>query len=237
MRSTIGRIAALAGFLIVQQADRLPAQTSVTAFVRFNVVPMTRDTVLRDQTVLVTDGRITAVGPAKTVRVPHGATRVDGGGTQFLVPALADMHTHTTNPAELALFASHGVLTILNLGWSPESFVALERRRLQLGRAVRPDDLRGTTDELAVRAHIGIATVAQGRDTVRHAERLGYDFIKVYTFLADTVFDAIMQESAAQGITVVGHQTNGIPLGALISGRGSRCSCTPRRRGRAWTVS
>ena len=70
------------------------AQTSVTAFTRFNVVPMTRDTVLRDHTILVADGKITAVGPTRTVRVPPGATRVDGDGTRFILPALADMHTH-----------------------------------------------------------------------------------------------------------------------------------------------
>ena len=212
MRTTAVNIAALAGFLSVLHTDRLPAQTSVTAFVRFNVVPMTRDTVLRDQTVLVSDGTITAIGPSKKLRVPHGATRVDGGGTQFLVPALADMHTHTTKPAELALFASHGVLTILNLGWSPESFVAVERRRYNSGEAFGPTIFEGRRMNWPYGRTSGIATVAQGRDTVRHAKRLGYDFIKVYTFLADTVFDAIMQESAAQSITVVGHQTQGIGL-------------------------
>jgi len=116
MRTTVVRIAALACALGVSHAHRLVAQTTVTAFVHFNVVPMTSDTVLRDYTVLAADGKITVVGPTKTVRVPRGAVRVDGGGRQFLTPALADMHTHTANPRELALFASHGVLTILNLG-------------------------------------------------------------------------------------------------------------------------
>ena len=127
MRNQLGRTAALAVILGALAHGSAAAQSAATAFVRFNVVPMTRDTVLRDQTVLVTDGTITAVRPSKTVRVRRGAARVDGAGTQFLVPALADMHTHTANPAELALFASHGLLTILNLGWTPESFVALTR--------------------------------------------------------------------------------------------------------------
>jgi imidazolonepropionase-like amidohydrolase len=213
MRNTLVRFAVLAGLLSTPATNHLYAQASgTTAFVRFNVVPMTRDTVLRDQTVLVTDGRITAIGPSKTVHVPRGATRVDGGGAQFLVPALADMHTHTAKRAELALFASHGVLTILNLGWSPDSFVALERRRYNSGELFGPTVFEGRRMNWPWGRTSGISTIAQGRDTVRHAKRLGYDFIKVYTFLADTVFDAIMQESAAQGITVVGHQTQGIGL-------------------------
>jgi imidazolonepropionase-like amidohydrolase len=85
----------------------LAGQSTMTAFVHFNVVPMTSDTVLRDRTVLVAEGKITAIGPAKSVHVPRGAVQVDGHGSWFLVPALADMHTHTTNPNELALFASH----------------------------------------------------------------------------------------------------------------------------------
>ena len=212
MSNQLGRTAALAVIVGALAHGSAAAQSAATAFVRFNVVPMTRDTVLRDQTVLVTDGKITAVGPSKTVRVPRGAARVDGGGTQFLVPALADMHTHTANPAELALFASHGVLSILNLGWSPDAFVAMERRRYNSGELFGPTVFEGRRMNWPYGRTSGIATVAQGRDTVRYAKTLGYDFIKVYSFLGDSVFDAIMQEAAAQGITVVGHQTNGIGL-------------------------
>ena len=173
---------------------------------------MTRDTVLRDHTILVADGKITAVGPTRTVRVPPGATRVDGDGKRFILPALADMHTHSTNPADLALFASHGVLTILNLGWSSEQFVAFERLRYNSGERFGPTILESRRMNWPFGRTSGIATVAQGRDTVRFAKQLGYEFIKVYGFLADTVFDAIMQEAAAQRIPVVGHQTNGIGL-------------------------
>jgi len=212
MRTTVVRIAALACALGVSHAHRLVAQTTVTAFVHFNVVPMTSDTVLRDYTVLAADGKITVVGPTKTVRVPRGAVRVDGGGRQFLTPALADMHTHTANPRELALFASHGVLTILNLGWSPDAFVAMERRRYNSGELFGPTVFEARRMNWPYGRTPGIATVAQGRDTVRYAKQIGYDFIKVYSFLTDSVFDAIMQEATAQGITVVGHQTNGIGL-------------------------
>ena len=42
--------------------------------------------------------------------------------------------------------------------------------------------------------------------------RAGYDFIKVYSFLADTIYEAIMREAAAQGLTVVGHHTYNVGL-------------------------
>jgi hypothetical protein len=192
--------------------DKLAGQSTVTAFVHFNVVPMTSDTVLRDRTVLVADGTITAVGPAKDVPIPRGAIQVDGHATQFLVPALADMHTHSTNPAELALFASHGVLTILNMGWSPDTFVAFERLRYNSGELFGPTIFESRRMNRPYGRTSGIATVEQGRDTVLYARRLGYDFIKVYSFLDDTVYDAIMLKAKALGMTVIGHQTFGVGL-------------------------
>ena len=191
-------------------APSASAQSSVTAFERFNVVPMTADTVLRDYTVLVADGKITAVGPSRTIKVPKGATRVDGRGTQYIVPALADMHTHATNPQDLALYASHGVLTILNLGWSSETFVAFERLRYNSGERFGPTILEGIRMNWPYGRTPGIATVAQARDAVRAAQRVGYEFIKVYSVLTDTVFDALMDEAKVQGMTAIGHQTNGI---------------------------
>ncbi len=216
MRNRVCRIAVIWLAVSVTQTTRASAQAevtgTVTAFVGYNVVPMTVDTVLRDHTVLVANGRITAVGPTRTVRVPRGAARVNGTGTQFILPGLADMHTHATDPQDLRLFASHGVLTILNLAWSPPAFVAIERRRYNSGERFGPTILEGKRMNWPYGRRSGIATIAQGRDTVRWAKGLGYEFIKVYSFLADSVFDAIMVEAQASGITVIGHQTSGIGL-------------------------
>src|SRR5918992_811602 len=63
------------------------------AFVGVSVLPMTGDRAVPRQTVLVSDGVITAVGPAASTRVPAGAARVDGTG-KFLLPGLVDLHVH-----------------------------------------------------------------------------------------------------------------------------------------------
>jgi imidazolonepropionase-like amidohydrolase len=58
----------------------------------------------------------------------------------------------------------------------------------------------------------GITTVAEARNAVRGAKQTGYDFIKVYSFLSDSVYETIMQEAAAAGMTVVGHHTYNVGL-------------------------
>jgi hypothetical protein len=197
---------------IVLLASAVQAQSAPMAFVHYNVVPMTSDTVLRDYTVLVADGKITAVGPSRSIRVPRGATQFDGKSTQYLLPALADMHTHARHPRDLSLYAAHGVLTILNLGNSSDVFVRLDRLRYNSGEAFGPTIFESLRLNQPWGNNAGISGVGQARDTVRYAKRAGYDFIKVYSFLADTIYEAIMQEAAAQGLTVVGHHTYNVGL-------------------------
>jgi hypothetical protein len=92
-----------------------------TAFVHVNLVPMDSERVLRDQTVLVRDGHIEAVGAA--LAPPPGYQLVDGHGTAWLSPGLADMHTHSETRDDLALYLANGVTTVLNMGGARANLV------------------------------------------------------------------------------------------------------------------
>jgi imidazolonepropionase-like amidohydrolase len=91
------------------------SRPAVTAFIDVAVVPMDTERVLEHQTVLVAGGRITALGPVSKVRVPAGATQIDGRG-QYLMPGLADMHAHFVDdtsrfPRCLLAYVANGVTT------------------------------------------------------------------------------------------------------------------------------
>ncbi|HEX3062401.1 MAG TPA: hypothetical protein VHP55_07005, partial [Usitatibacter sp.] len=69
-----------------------PAAESLTAIVGATVVHPERDgarSVDLDQTVIIAGDRIVGVGPAKTTRVPRGASRIEGKG-RWIVPGLVD---------------------------------------------------------------------------------------------------------------------------------------------------
>jgi imidazolonepropionase-like amidohydrolase len=73
-----------------------PAAESLTAIVGATVIHPERDearSVDADQTVIIAGDRIVAVGPAKTTRIPRGATRIEGKG-KWIVPGLVDAHVH-----------------------------------------------------------------------------------------------------------------------------------------------
>src|SRR6266853_3910699 len=68
----------------------------VTAIVGATVVYPDRDlpsAVASNSTVIISGGRIEAIGPASSTPVPAGAVRIDGKG-KWVVPGLIDSHVH-----------------------------------------------------------------------------------------------------------------------------------------------
>ncbi len=91
------------------------------AFVNVNVLPMDAETVLRAHTVVVRDGAIAAMGPAGSIALTPDMRLIDGGGTAYLMPGLADMHVHLrrSGASWLPLFLANGVTTVLNMSGTP----------------------------------------------------------------------------------------------------------------------
>ena len=79
-------IVALQSTVIAQS----PRQTAIT---HVTVVDVRQGGLLDDQTVIVSGTRISQMGTASSVRVPSGASIVDGRG-KFLIPGLWNMHAH-----------------------------------------------------------------------------------------------------------------------------------------------
>jgi predicted amidohydrolase YtcJ len=71
----------------------LPAAVAqVIAFENVNVIPMDRERVIQQQTVIVRDGRIAQIGPSGRVKAPEGAVRVEASG-KYLIPGRSSAST------------------------------------------------------------------------------------------------------------------------------------------------
>ena len=183
-----------------------------------SVIPMDRERVLSDQTVLVREGRIAAIGPRSSVSIPAGAQRIDGAG-KFLIPGLADMHAHLQSDFgyladslaedELMVMLVNGVTTVRLMIGRPLHL--LLRDSVNRGKLLAPGLILGSP-QLAGRSfaepHFNgsvVATPEQARAAVKSAKSSGYDFIKITFFISRPVYEAIVEEAASQGIRVVGH--------------------------------
>ena len=198
----------------------LAAQASGSvAFEGASVITMEGDRVLRDQTVVVTNGRIAAMGPAASTEVPPGATRVNARG-KFLVPGVAEMHAHippTTGQLGpqfsedvLFLYIAAGATTIRGM----QGHVS----QLDLKKRVESGALIGPRMWLAAPPLSGNnATNAETAERlVREAKSAGFDLLKVHENLTMEAYTAIAQTGRETGLPWGGHVASDVGVeGAL----------------------
>ena len=212
MARQFSRHALGACLLLSFSAHALAAGSStVTAFVHVNVLPMDADRVLRDQTVLVRDGRITAIGTA--IPVPGDAAVIDGHGSAWLSPGLADMHVHSDTAEDMKVYLANGVTTVLNMGHASEGFMDSVRPAINAGQSPGPHIYTGLlVDGSAQFGDLFVTTPDEARAIVDIAKTNGYDFIKVYNDLSPECFQAIIEEAAKQHMRVIGHGVTRVGL-------------------------
>lgn len=191
------------------------------AFVNVNVIPFDRERVLKDQTVVVRDGRIVTIGPASNTKVPAGALKIDGRG-KYLMPGLADMHVHlypgAGQPNDLAsqqlqLFLANGVTTVRNMIGKPE--------HLQLRDRVAKGELLGPTIYTAGPPLLGntVPTPEAGARAVIEQKKAGYDLIKVHEGLSPETYSAIVAAANREQIPFAGHVTATVGLPRALAAR------------------
>ena len=118
----------LALLLSVSATALLPAQSRDTPFVIRNVRVFDGETVAERQTVVISQGRIAAVG-GSTIAVPAEAQEVAGEG-RTLLPGLMDAHIHLpifpikSTAEALQQSLAFGVTTSIVMGAAPSQFVA-----------------------------------------------------------------------------------------------------------------
>jgi hypothetical protein len=192
-------------------------QEAVTAFIDVQVVPMDRERVLAHQTVLVRGTRIAELGAVRQIRVPPQAVRVAGAGTAYLLPGLADMHTHVMRSEDLLPYTANGVTTILHMGGAPADFVDHIRESVDAGEVVGPQIFFAfMIDGSAALSRFYVRTPEQARAAVQLAKANGYVFIKVYNNLTPEEFAALVDEGRKQGLAVIGHGVRAVGLPAAL---------------------
>ena len=205
------------------QAARVQrAVTGDIAIVGATVIPMDREGVLADHTVLVRGDRIVAVAPAGTIDT-GGATVIDARG-KWLLPGLADMHVHIWNEDDLDLFVLNGVTTVRNLFGAPKYLVWRD--------AIARGELAGPTlftagpiidgDPPTWPGSAVVTTAEAARAEVAKEKAAGYDWIKVYNSLPAEAYRAVIEEAKRQNIPVAGHVPRAVGIdGVLASGQRS----------------
>ena len=197
----------------------------VIAFTDVNLIPMTSETVLYNQTVLVRGTEIVEIGDAKAVNIPWGAQVIDGQGA-YLMPGLADMHAHTRETAQpwedpevwpvhpLNLYLANGVTTIRDLSAMDETGAYPLQLREEIREGTRIGPTIYTAGESLYSSPLG-----DPAGLVRQNHEQGFDLLKIYPYLSVDDFQAAMREARELGTYTIGHIPYAVGLeGVLVEG-------------------
>ena len=171
-----------------------------------------------DQTILIRNGRIAAVGPSAEVSIPAGVRTMDLKG-QTVIPGLIGMHDHLfytaaggravqmsyTGPR---LYLASGVTTIRTAG-SRSTYAEINLRD-NIGKGLVPGPRIHLTAPYITGAAGGgsmdvITSPAEARRFVAYWASEGVTWIKAYTDISRADLGAAIQEAHRRGIKVTGH--------------------------------
>jgi len=192
------------------------------AFINVNLIPMTSDMVIENQTVLVEGFNIVAIGDSDEMQIPEGTQVIDGKGA-YLMPGLADMHMHTREDWEdrdiwpvhpLNLYIANGVTTIRDFApqGSPLTYALQWRDEINAGTRIGPTIY--ASGKLLYASPLG-----DPEGIVRQNHALGFDFLKLYSYLSRDDFHVAMVTSKELGMYTSGHIPYTVGLdGVLVEG-------------------
>jgi imidazolonepropionase-like amidohydrolase len=187
-------------------AEALAPTPVPVVFENVTLVPMDTERQVKGQTVVVEDGRITAIGPFGEVPVPAGATRVDGSG-KYLLPGLTETHGHLPSgnaPPEtvdrvLQLYLLNGVTTVRGMLGHPAQLEWREQaaswQRLSPRLVVAGPSINGNS---APTAEVAVQMVEEQKAA-------GYDLLKIHPGVSLASFNAMAATADRLEMPFAGH--------------------------------
>ncbi|MBC7827340.1 MAG: amidohydrolase family protein [Chitinophagaceae bacterium] len=170
-----------------------------------SIIPMDKERVIENQTVVVKNGKITAIGDQAKIKYGQNALVIDAKG-KYLIPGLAEMHAHVPpvdniEPMQevVLLFALKGVTTIRGMLGHP--------LHLELRSKLQRDEIIGPRFYTSGPSFSGntVKTAEGGAEMVRGQKQAGYDFLKLHPGLTKETFAAIAKTAKEVNIPFAGH--------------------------------
>ena len=174
-----------------------------------------------DQTVVVTGGVISSVGPRSSSRVPQGSQVIDGRG-RFLLPGFADMHVHLYTEGDAFTYLANGITTVRNMAGDASHLTF--RRKMDSGELIGPRIITAgpiIETKLSHPDNTLVSSVDDARKEVERQHAAGYDFIKIYNALTPEIYAAVLTRARELKIAVAGHVPDTVGLREAILSRQS----------------
>ena len=222
MRKILLLVAAITSpFLVLAQRTPNP-HTDLLCIKHVTVIDATGSPPKPDMTLIISGGRITAIGSSRELTAPSGACVLDAAG-KFLIPGLWDMHIHLDDP-ELwpmhvsqqdkekifPLLIANGITGVRDMGGSLEQLQQW-KQKITLGEMLGPrmfisgPFVDGPFPEFGWLGSLRVTTENDSREAVRSLSRRGADFIKIYNSIPRAAYFGLADEAKRLGVVFAGH--------------------------------
>lgn len=187
--------------------------TPVVALTHVKLIDGTGAPARDDQTIVIQNGRITAVGKTGQVTVPAGAQVMDQAG-HTVIPGIIGLHDHLYYQQVMIysypkLFLAAGVTTIRTTG-SRDSYQELNlQRQVKSGEAVGPEVF--VTGPYVQGAGQGVGWMhplnspEEARRMVKYWSEEGVNWFKAYNLITRDELGAAIDEAHKHNVKVTGH--------------------------------
>lgn len=211
------------------------SQSKPLAITHVTVIDATGAPATPDMTVVISGGRIAAIGKTGKARIPANAQMIDATG-KFLIPGLWDMHMHlsfyadTKQPPFTAFpsLIANGVTGVRDMGGNLEQ---INRWRKEIAdgtlvgtrifRAGAYVDGQKKMNEFRASMTIVVNTPEEARAAVRNLKGRGVDFIKVHNAVPHDAYLALADECRKLKIPLATHLPRSVRI-AEASDAGTR---------------
>ena len=215
MRITLWSILSL---LLILGTDLRPVsvtQTKALVVTNVTVIDATGAPARPDMTVVISNGRISAIGPSGLIKAPPGSEVIDAAG-KYLIPGLWDMHLHLTIIPDQAItrqviaptLVAYGITSARDMGGDWPRIEEL-RREITEGKIIGPQIISPGPfvdgPEPPATFFVSVNSEDEARRAVRKLTSDGVDFIKVQSQLSLDCWRAVLSEAQKLNVPVVGH--------------------------------
>lgn len=217
----VALLAALATFSIARAQS--PA-SGTTAFTGVRLIDGTGAAPVEPATIVITDGRIAAAGPAASVSIPAGAQQIDLSGKTIL-PGIVNAHGHLNVDANtrlpvrehilerLRVYADYGVTTVMSLGSTKDdemAGLAVRDDQRQAQRQGPQEGMPGGARFYTAGQNAVAKTPEEARAFVNRLADLKVDFIKTRlngraTDMDSETLGAVIDEAHKRGLRTAIH--------------------------------
>ncbi|WP_158085254.1 amidohydrolase family protein [Niastella vici] len=175
-----------------------------------NVIPMTAETVLKDQRVLIAGGKIIKIEEASQNNIHTTGLSIPAAG-KYLIPGLSEMHFHFRSndiASDIKLLLANGITIVRNMAEFPGQHHIEIRQKTQSGGL--PHLNYFTTGPYLTSKDLG--TIEKVVEVVKMHIEEGYDFLKIAGNLPMEIYLKLLDECEKDHLPVIGHAQRDQPV-------------------------